>query len=240
MIRIGKIKRDKLGKIYIPKYKDFKNILVTKDSEFWSLSSTNIITENKQILSNVFEFSKVFKNIKKFQLKENDKILWEQNSNTHLINNKISEKYFKWREIGINTNKAIFPNGVNQYNFEFYLPDKNNLELRFNELEGRTKFIAPLYSKLIKKKPKFKKLRKMLNNGENLLLISEDGCHQESLPYYMGKYGVKKDFIKDNTILVNEASINILLNDKKHPFYEIFYLAINLLNKQNKWLKLKN
>jgi hypothetical protein len=75
-----------------------------------------------------------------------------------------------------------------------------------------------MVNKIIKKK------------GENLLIIEVDGPHEEDLEYYMKKYDVKKDFIENNTMLVNEENIKVMLNDGKHPYGHGYCLACELLD----------
>ena len=45
-----------------------------------------------------------------------------------------------------------------------------------------------------------------------------DGPCQSSLDYYKEKYDVDDNFIVDHTMEVTDKNIDIMLNDRKHPF----------------------
>lgn len=91
-------------------------------------------------------------------------------------------------------------------------------ETKLDYVASRKAIYVKEYCKLVKKESKFKELQKRVKGGENILIIEVDGPHQESLDYYKNKYNVGDDFIENSTMLVNEANINIMLNDDKHPF----------------------
>jgi hypothetical protein len=108
---------------------------------------------------------------------------------------------------------------------------------KLDYVESRKKIYVKEYCRLVKKHPKFKELKKRLEKGENLLITEVDGPHQESLDYYKEKYGVDDNFIQDDTIIVSENNINIMLNDPKHPFGHGYCLAMALLEKDEEWNK---
>jgi hypothetical protein len=83
---------------------------------------------------------------------------------------------------------------------------------------------------------KFTELKNKLDSGENLLIIEVDGPHQESIDYYMKEYGVDKTFIEDDTMIVNEENIRIMLNDTKHAFGHGYCLAM-VLSDDYDWKK---
>ncbi len=58
----------------------------------------------------------------------------------------------------------------------------------------------------------------MLQAGKKLLIIEVDGPRQESLDYYINKYGVDDHWIKSNSIEVNQKNMDIILNDDQHFF----------------------
>ena len=49
------------------------------------------------------------------------------------------------------------------------------------------------------------------------------------------EYDVDDDFIQDDTILVTEGNINIMLNDTKHAFGHGYCLCMALLGKAEEW-----
>lgn len=79
-------------------------------------------------------------------------------------------------------------------------------------------------------RPTFIKLQKMLAKGINLLIIEIDGPHQESLNYYKEQYHVNDYFIQQDTMLINQDHLDIVLNDVKHAFGHGYCLAACLLN----------
>ena len=82
---------------------------------------------------------------------------------------------------------------------------------------------------MVKKEPQFIFLLNKLKAGANLLIIEVDGPHQESLPYYMEKYGAPINFIENGTMLATRENLNIMLEDEKHPYGHGYCLAIALL-----------
>jgi hypothetical protein len=65
--------------------------------------------------------------------------------------------------------------------------------------------------------------------------IEVDGPHQESMGYYQDEYKVADDFIVDDTMLVTEETVKIMLNDSKHCFGHGYCLAMALLGKDVEW-----
>ena len=70
-------------------------------------------------------------------------------------------------------------------------------------IDARKKIYKKVYTDLVNKTNKFEKLKQMLQNGINLLIVEVDGPRQEPLEYYKEKYKVSDDFIVNNTIEVN-------------------------------------
>lgn len=81
----------------------------------------------------------------------------------------------------------------------------------------------------VRKEEKFEKLRNMLDKGININIVEIDGPRQESLDYYIEKYEVPDDWIENNSILITEENMEIMLNDKKHSFGHGYCLAMELL-----------
>ena len=77
----------------------------------------------------------------------------------------------------------------------------------------------------------------MLQQGTNLLIIEVDGPHGDDLAYYQQRYRGVVDalWIQNNTILVNQANIEIMLNDPRHPFGHGYCLAMTLLGQETTW-----
>lgn len=228
MLRVGRTVLGKHKKIYEPEYKNFHKVVL--DSDYKELSSPHLKDNNGYIVENIWQFSKVYNKIKPIKqniIKDDKEItVWEHPAETHTDNNEINDKFKKWREKGLHNKYPVkYPDGLKCL---YYLEDVDKCE-KLDLINARKRIYIPNYCKFVKKQPKFKRLRKMLDKGEDILIVDNDGPHQESLPYYMGKYGVKKSFIDKNTVLINEKNAKLLLNDPKHDFSHGFCLAIALL-----------
>ena len=243
MIRVGRCLYGKKGRID-PTYENFTPIIVlTKTSAYWELSPYYLTDEEDVIMENRWQFSKVYKKVpdsKQFYSRFNKKVIWQHPPETHLEDGNLNEKYWKWREKGMKCKDAIrYPVGYTHRHECLYAIKKDkdgNCSNQLGYVESRKEIYVPEYCRLVKKQKKFKDLRKRLKNGENLLIIEVDGPRKESLPYYIGRYGVDKYFIENDTMLVNEQNIKLMLNDDKHPFGHGYCLAMTLLGKEKEWL----
>ena len=152
---------------------------------------------------------------------------------------EITDEYWAWREKGCNTKYAVrYPVGYHHKKECIGSISEEDLEecatgtehkigcvTALSWIEARKKIYLPLYEEAVKRHKTFKVLLEMLRKGKNLLIIEVDGPHQESLQYYIDKYGVAEDFIEDDTMLVTDESIDIMLNDNKHSFGHGYCLA---------------
>ena len=102
-------------------------------------------------------------------------------------------------------------------------------------VQSRKKIYVKEYCRLVKKHKIFKMLQDKLKSGVNLLIVEVDGPHQESMNYYRNEYGVQDDFIQNDTILINEENIKLMLNDTKHAFGHGYCLSMALLDKELEW-----
>ena len=139
-----------------------------------------------------------------------------------------NDLYWKWRHAGLNNPDAVrYPVGLNHRHKCLYsLVDGKKLDY----VEARKLIYLKEYSDLVKQHPLFLKLKKMLSEGKNLLIIEIDGPHEESLDYYIEKYGVGCDFIENNTMIASKDNLEIMLNDTKHAFGHGYCLAACLLD----------
>jgi len=248
MIRVGRVIYPKFGGpgIY-PSYDGFTNIIVLMKghTEWGELGPYDLVNEDGEIMENYWQFAKVYKKVPKSKRRDsrNKKTIWDHPSEIHLKDNKLTPEYYAWREKGMKSKDAIrYPVGFNHRHECLYALakkddgtiDENN---QLGYVESRKKIYVKEYCRLVKKEDKFKELQNRLKSGENLLIIEVDGPHQESLEYYKEKYGVENDFVQNSTVLINQKSINILLNDTKHPFGHGYCLAMALLEKDVEWNK---
>lgn len=168
--------------------------------------------------------------IKQTYSKWDNTIIWNHPQETHQDKNgEPNDKYWKWREKGMKAKYPIrYPVGNTRHkSFCKYVLSDENEQLGIKE--SREKVYLKTYAHLVVKQKSFKELKKRLKEGENMLIIEVDGPHQESLPYYMEKYGVEDDFIVDDTIEVSMKNMGIMLKDEKHSFGHGYCLAMTLL-----------
>ena len=221
MLRVGRIVFNYSKLKSIPRYEDFTNIPVMTPSfgEWHVLSPYDLIDEKGRILENKWQFFKVYRWIPKVNRKE-----WEYPTETHIKDGKYTPEYYAWRQKGSHHNLAVrYPVGFHHRHNCLYALDENedgsiNEKEKLDYIQSRKRIYIKEYCRLVKMHPKFKELQKRLQSGENILIAEVDGPRKESLEYYKEKYGVDDDFIQDDTIIVNEKNMNIMLNDPKHPF----------------------
>ncbi len=243
MIRVGRCVYDKHGNRTDPQYPGFTPIVVlmSSHSEWGPLGPYNLKNEKGQIFENYYQFQRVFKKVPKtiqYYSRWSHSITWNHPEEIHIENDKVNEKYWSWREKGTNNKYYIrYPVGFNyRHNVEYVLWKNNdgNYE-KLDYVQSRKKIYVSEYCRLVRKQQKFKELQDRLKKGENLLIIEVDACHNESMEYYKEKYNVQDDFIVNDTMLVTENNIKILLNDTKHPFGHCMCLAMALLDKHEEW-----
>lgn len=255
MIRVGRIEYDKNYKQIIPKYDNFKTIIVmTQSSAYGSLGPYCLKNEKGQLMENIYQGSKIYQNVPNSvqRYSRYDKtVIWEHPAEKHIDEEeKPTEEYWNWR-------KKLFDNPYPvRYPVTFShrskcigaiwnedddgFGEENDTEFPvtklLNYVESRKKVYVPVYCNLAKQDDKFTKLKEMLAERTNLLICEVDGPHQEDMPYYKEKYNIKNDFIVSNTMLVNKKNIQIMVNDTKRPFGHGYCLALALLDKEDDWI----
>jgi len=256
MIRVGTIKYTKGGQIN-PSYPGFTPIIVlTKSSAYGSLGPYVITVDSTDIegyegenypviFENLWQFGKIYETVPKSTQRYSrfdNTVIWNWPAERHVnrsnkcdVRDYIQEddtilpEYWKWREAGMKCNAAVrYPVGKSHTSKCIcYLTEKGE---QLNYVQARCLIYCRYYINCVKSKPQFKKLKDRLNKGENLLIIEVDGPRAESMDYYMETYGVPEDWIQDNTILINEDNLNIMLTDTKHAFGHGYCLAMALLD----------
>lgn len=251
LIRVGRCTYTE-GKRKDPSFPGFTPIVVlTKSSPYGSLGPYVLQNDKGQVMENIWQFSKVYPSVPKScqrYSRWDSTLVWEHPAEQHVNaeTNALLPAYWAWRKKGFNTKEAVrYPVGKAKVGtcigavYDTANPLDNDEPFHYdrmlNYIEGRKAIYVPVYCQLVKQERQFQELKRRLHEGENLLVIEVDGPHQESLPYYKKKYGVSDDFIENSTMMVNERSINIMLNDPKHPFGHGYCLAMALLDKDNEW-----
>lgn len=228
-IRVGRIKYVN-GKPVQPKFEGFTPIVVmTKSSEYGDLGPYVLKNDEGHIMENIWQFSKLYPWVpasKQTYSRFDKTVIWDHPQETHVKDGKPTEKYWQWRQKGMENPEPVrYPvgNGAHKRKCICVLSDCNE---RLGIAEGRKQVYLKTYSELVKKEPKFVELVERCRSGENLLIIEVDGPHQETLGYYKEKYGIRDDFITDDTILVTPRNMKIMLNDPKHSFGHGYCLAM--------------
>ena len=153
------------------------------------------------------------------------------------VTHQITDAYWHWREDGQHCPYHVrYPVGFNHKAEGLCaLVEKDGTYQALGYIEARKQIYLPIYAGLVRQESKFRKLQGMLHQGTNLLIIEVDGPHGDDLAYYQQRYGVDALWIENNTILINQANIEIMLNDPKHPFGHGYCLAMTLLGQENTW-----
>lgn len=230
-IRVGTIKYQGGRKVF-PHYPGYIRVeVMTAATTYGELSPYQLKDEKGRIFENVWQFAKVYSRVPSSVQRYSrwDKtIIWEHPTEDHVDEKgNLTPEYWVWREKGMDNEYAVrYP--VGRYHRKHCLYALWNDE-KLDYVQAREKLYAPEYIRLVKKQPKFKKLKKLLRDGTNLLIVEVDGPRQESLDYYKRKYGVDDDFIVNNTIEANEDNLSIMLSDTEHPFGHGYCLAMALL-----------
>lgn len=229
MIRVGKIKNcnDRL------QYPGFETIMVmTKSSKYGSLSPYELRDDEGKIMENIWQFSKVYEKVPCVTQRYSrwDKtVIWQHPSQTHVNSNgELLPDYWDWRDKGMNNNYAVrYPVGISHRGKCLYsLTDEGD---QLDYIEARKQIYLSLYCSLVRRQVQYQQLLQKLRHGINLLIVEVDGPCEQSLDYYIAKYGVSDSFIDNSTMLATRDNLELMLNDSRHPFGHGYCLAWSLL-----------
>src|SRR5437763_529820 len=111
MIRVGRRIYNKNGSFKDPSYEEFTNVLcLTASSEYGEIGPYLLKNDQDQIMENIWQFSKVYKNVpetKEYYSRYNKKIIWEYPAENHVNDGKVNEKYWVWRKKGMNNDEPV-------------------------------------------------------------------------------------------------------------------------------------
>ena len=217
---------------------------LTKSSKHFSLSPYSlrqILDDGSRgpILENLWQFSKIYSttpSVRRPYSRWDKRIIWERGSETHIVDSKITQEYMDWRRDGFNCGDAIrYPVGYNHRHLCRGLIKDPAVGMNVDEnglgyIDSRVEVYIPEYIKSVKMEDDFVSLKKRYEGGENILIIDVDGPHQESLDYYVSKYGVVETFIENGCVNATPESLAILMGDEKHPFGHGYCLAMALMD----------
>lgn len=223
-----------------PNYPNFINILcLTPSTPYGSLSPYTLCdVKTGYNMENVWQFSKLYKTVPKstqHYSRWDQRVIWDHPEEIHVdSNNNVTNDYWVWRQKGFEAKYAIrYPVGFKHRTkclCSIYHDTVTDEYIKLDYISARKKIYLPTYIESVKDKSDFLYLKQLLDQGENLLIIEVDGPKVKYLQHYKDCYGVGDDFIEDNTILINEENINIMLNSDKAPFGHGYCLAMALLN----------
>lgn len=247
-LRVGRCLYSKDGKISYPEVSGFTNIpVITRSRGRYSALSPYYLTDDQgRIMENLWQFSKLYATVpysKQVKSRWDSSVIWEypQEQHVNYIETQMgilpypNVNYLRWREMGMSCPQAVrYPVGYkNKSQVLCSYRNREDGSIDFNTpldyIAARKAIYVPLYTQMVKKIPLFYELKSRLISGENLLIIDVDGSHEESMDYYQNTYGVDRDFIQHHSVLVSEESMNILLNDPRHPFGRGYCLAMALM-----------
>jgi hypothetical protein len=263
-IRVGRI-ADRFAKgVKYPVTDGYINVVVA------SINKTKIGSElspftlrSKYLMENIWQFSKVYSSVLQYTSKN-----WSWGSEKHCLhdvfsthlgeNDKISPKYWKWRQAGMSNSLPVrspverqdrgrclysyWPTHTLGKNMSLENIDQTYKKMPkakmscLDYIEARINIYCPLYTLLAKETNDFKCLAKLLNDGYNLQLIEYDGplWNDQIEPYCnmtQGNYGESEV----GSIEISKKVIKSLLRDVSQPFGHAYVLAAALLGKE-KWL----
>jgi len=242
-----------------PTYPAFTNILcLTQSSEYGMLGPYCLTIKVKfqgddkeydVIFENYFQASKVYEIVPEaceVRSRFDRTVIWKWPSEQHVTiyqsldpttppNYQILPAYLNWRKsLMLQPEPIRYPVGkASTHKCLFALKQNGDGTLNPKYLDyvaGRKAIYLEEYVKVVKVHPEFLKLKQRLLAGENLLIVEVDCCQERSLPYYKEKYGVGDDFIQNETMIVTETNLEIMLNDTKERFGHGYCLAGALLD----------
>lgn len=201
------------------------------------ISSLDPITKKEipVIFENYYQFSKVYENVNffgrdwKYSTQESPiQIVKEKEKEKETERMVLTESFYKWQSEGWNWPLPIrYPVGFERRHSVLASVDSEGNFLDY--ISARKKIYLQPYARAVKQTADFKKLKKLHQKGQKIMILDVDGPVEDSLDYYVEKYNVTKDFISNQSVEVNRQNLEILLNDPKHPFGHGYCLAISLL-----------
>ncbi len=194
------------------------------------LSPYHLRDEDGVILENRWQFGKLYACVSEQRIpvhrEQPDNIVWEHKTERHvgLDGQTPNEAYFAWRQKGFNNPRAVrWPNGVDGAKkcLGYYLDDGSLL----GYVEARKRVYCALYARLAPRTESFQILKRLHEEGKNLLIIEVDGPDPTlTHPPY--------DQISEEepAMLMTEDNIKLLIEDTKKPFGHGFTIAALLLD----------
>ena len=231
-----------------PIMKGFRNVLIHVSNQGLGgpLSPFQLKNEYGQLLENIWQFSKLYSRIgsqmtpiSRFRPGE---IIWEHPSEIHTDSEgDPTTEYWNWRSKGMNNQFAVrYPAGfwyrtkcICSIVTDDWIKDRSIDPSKRSEsfhrltyLEARKTIYCGEYARLCRSHPEFLKLKSMLCNGENLLILEVDGP-----PLDQNQCGFPYNLVGPTSpgLLLTETIIATLIDDARFPFGHGYTIGALLL-----------
>jgi len=209
-----------------PITESYKNILIHVHDD---LSPYTLKDDNENIIENVWQFSKVYKQVYNINttLPYKSTVLWKWPTETHVDDNgELTHPYWNWRNQGFHNKYAVrYPNGFHHRHECLYSVLLDPITNEYEELDyitARKKIYCTEYIKAARKHPTFYKYKKLLQKGVNLQFNEVDGPrYTDQEPYC---------YVENDSLEMNKEILEMLLNNPSQPFGHGYTLALALLD----------
>ncbi len=237
MIAVGKIRYTNQYVKIFPRLPGFELIeVLTKSTKYGSLGPFELRNDKNQIFENVYQGSKLYPKVYQINMLYSRyaprAATWKYHNEQHYKDGKVLPEYWKWRDAVKNFDYPIRrPNGFHSKEcIGFILSDvESETPEILDYITARKIFYFTEYMKLIRLHEQYHQLFNKVKAGQNILIAEIDVAFQDDLDYYINKYNVSTDFIKNYTMIMNKKNIEIVLNDDKNPCGHGVALAMALL-----------
>ena len=221
MLRVGKY--DYKNKKQ-PVTENYKNVLIHTTG---SLSPYQMKDEQGVIMENYWQFSKVFEKVDEIKQPISQykpgAIRWQHPEEIHLVDDKLTEKYWNWRIKGFESKVWVrYPNGYKNHSTVVgtVIGTPDNYEI-IDYITARKKVYYKKYREIAIQTRQFKILKKKLEKGECIQINEVDGpTYKDEYPY---------NLVVDGSIEINEKILIDLINSPTQTFGHGYSLAACLL-----------
>jgi hypothetical protein len=194
--------------------------------------------EKGRLLENVWQFSKIYRRIARQRISKSryqkSEIIWEHGEEQHIAEDgSATPAYWAWRRKGQNNQFAVrYPAGFHERSSCVASLWMVGGQLRWLDyIAARKHIYCGEYARLAPHTPHFKALSKLLDAGENLLIVEVDG------PDPTLSYGPYANISPESPCMqMDEETCKYLIEDVKKPFGHGFVIAALLLGGAD-WMK---
>lgn len=203
MIAVGKYDYVNKKMPYLP---NFHTVLIHTTGP---LSPYTMKDSKGRIMENVWQFSKIWREVVEIRQPISrfmpDKIRWCHPTETHLDGDNILPAYWKWRKKGMNHDKWVrYPNGFYKHKDVVGSVFVENGEYEILDIyKARLCIYYRKYCEIAKTTQKYRELKRLYDNGSNILIVEVDGpTFSKEYPY---------NLTVDNCIYITHNILDALL-----------------------------